>query len=331
MQGLFSSKLVLLLSVVCGLAALLVHSNLSFLTIDVFSSGVLIACRTFVTYVLLSGFKINRLIFDHETPEVFTIPVYRNVTSTDLQPLYTLMGAEAFFETDDGLIYASLGNGTIGKLSNGAVTLVARTGSHDPTRCKTGILSTDYCGRPLGLVMTEGSRLFVADAWRGLLEVDVSIQPTEAELLGKLPSENVKVLSNSSTDGERILFADGLEIDKKGVNLYLTSLSQRSRIDVFAFCCFEDPPSGRLYRHNLSTGVTEVLLDRLPQPNGVVRSHDGNSLLVVLSGSKGKLRISCLTLESPSTILLDIRYAKPTCLQVQRLSADMVRSCRSTQ
>eukprot|EP00922_Rhytidocystis_sp_ex-Travisia-forbesii_P070183 GHVS01104891.1.p1 GENE.GHVS01104891.1~~GHVS01104891.1.p1 ORF type:complete len:180 (+),score=4.57 GHVS01104891.1:850-1389(+) len=179
--------------------------------------------------------------------------------------------------------------------------------------------------------MTEGSRLFVADAWRGLLEVDVSIQPTEAELLGKLPSENVKVLSNSSTDGERILFADGLEIDKKGVNLYLTSLSQRSRIDVFAFCCFEDPPSGRLYRHNLSTGVTEVLLDRLPQPNGVVRSHDGNSLLVVLSGSKGKLRISCLTLESPSTILLDIRYAKPTCLQVQRLSADMVRSCRSTQ
>eukprot|EP00922_Rhytidocystis_sp_ex-Travisia-forbesii_P070176 GHVS01104884.1.p1 GENE.GHVS01104884.1~~GHVS01104884.1.p1 ORF type:complete len:160 (+),score=7.13 GHVS01104884.1:806-1285(+) len=125
------------------------------------------------------------------------------------------------------------------------------SGSHDPTRCKTGILSTDYCGRPLGLVMTEGSRLFVADAWRGLLEVDVSIQPTEAELLGKLPSENVKVLSNSSTDGERILFADGLEIDKKGVNLYLTSLSQRSRIDVFAFCCFEDPPSGRLYRHNL--------------------------------------------------------------------------------
>eukprot|EP00922_Rhytidocystis_sp_ex-Travisia-forbesii_P070188 GHVS01104896.1.p1 GENE.GHVS01104896.1~~GHVS01104896.1.p1 ORF type:complete len:321 (+),score=18.70 GHVS01104896.1:129-1091(+) len=286
MQGLFRSKLVLLLSLVCGLAALLVHSNWSFLTIDIIPSGVLSICRTVVTYVAVSALKINRSVFGNEVPEMFALPIYRNVTSTDLHPLYDLMGAEALVESDDGLIYASLDNGTIGKFSDNAVTLVARTGFRDTAQCKTGVPSSSYCGRPLGMVIAEGNRLFVADAWRGLLEVDVATQPTEAKLLGDLPTENVKVLSNSSSDGEQILVADGIDIDKEGVNLYLTSLSQLSRLDVFAFSYFEDHPSGRLYRHNIKKGVTEVLLDRLPQPNGVVRSHDGNSLLVVLSGSK---------------------------------------------
>eukprot|EP00921_Rhytidocystis_pertsovi_P017545 GHVQ01027593.1.p1 GENE.GHVQ01027593.1~~GHVQ01027593.1.p1 ORF type:complete len:625 (-),score=125.46 GHVQ01027593.1:1161-2897(-) len=243
--------------------------------------------------------------------------------------LKDVKGAEAFLEDGAGNIYAALWDARIVKLiSDTSYEVVARTGFHTQHDCTSTfykynpdiprtpvpspsppstytLASHPDCSRPLGMIWHphKADTIIVADAWRGLLEVEINRKLTaEESRVGRLSTEgrggekdegnriptkksgNVRVLSDRDVGGRRVLFADGVDVDVEGSNIYFTSLSENYGVDLYAFAVLEEP-SGKLFRYNIESGNTEVVLSGLRMPNGLTRTHDGTGLLIVQSSA----------------------------------------------
>jgi sugar lactone lactonase YvrE len=128
---------------------------------------------------------------------------------------------------------------------------------------RDGVELANTGGRPLGLEFAPDGRLIVADAYRGLVHVAeggvVNVLATEAE-------------------GLRFGFADDLEISAAGV-VYFTDASWKHGYPGVADF-LEHRPNGRVIRHDLATGRTDVLLGNLYFPNGLVLGPDDAYLLI---------------------------------------------------
>lgn len=133
-------------------------------------------------------------------------------------------------------------------LHNGRILRVAR-----------GVVDVvaDYGGRPNGLKVHADGRLVVACHARGIIAVD--------------PRTGAVTTLVDRYEGERFRAPNDLVFAANG-DLYFTDPGRSDLAE----------PHGRLYRLRAS-GELELLLDRLPFPNGVALSADGRVLFLAMT------------------------------------------------
>ncbi|UCL85595.1 SMP-30/gluconolactonase/LRE family protein [Pseudomonas sp. HS-18] len=119
-------------------------------------------------------------------------------------------------------------------------------------------------GRPLGLAFDQAGNLIVADAWKGLLQID--------------PQGKIRVLTDSA-DGVPFAFTDDLDIASDG-RIYFSDASSRFHQPDYILDLLEARPHGRLLRYDPATGKTETLLKDLYFANGVALSQHEDFVLV---------------------------------------------------
>ena len=124
-------------------------------------------------------------------------------------------------------------------------------------------------GRPLGLQFGPDGFLYVADAKKGLLRVDVD-------------KKTVEVLVNEA-EGYAFHCANDLEIAKDGT-VYFTDSSAVWGIDQFTEDILDQRPSGRVLRYDPETKATTVLMRNLSFANGLALLGDESALVVAETG-----------------------------------------------
>jgi sugar lactone lactonase YvrE len=168
------------------------------------------------------------------------------------------IGPEHIEVGPDGKLYTGVLSGAILRMNpdGSGVEVVANTG-----------------GRPLGLAFDAGGRLIVADAFRGLVTVrDGAVSVLLDEYQGK-----------------PIRYADAVVIAPDGGVLF-TDASQRmaprehgtfvaALLDIMEHSC-----TGRVLRHDPVSGRTELVMEGLCFPNGLVLSRDARHLFVAETG-----------------------------------------------
>lgn len=119
-------------------------------------------------------------------------------------------------------------------------------------------------GRPLGMITDNNGTIYVADGVKGLLSVSKNGQ--------------VKLLTDSF-ENRKICFPDDLALASDSSILF-TEASKKFQLSQYGLDILEHRPNGNLFRYNLRTGITELLLDSLYFANGVAVSNDGSYALV---------------------------------------------------
>jgi len=168
----------------------------------------------------------------------------------------------------DGSVYVAIHDGAIVKLDlvTGAAEEFARTG-----------------GRPLGIETGADGRLYVADAFRGLMVVDQD---------GK-----VALLSNNTSDGSAILYANNLDIARSGV-IYFSDASTKfgakaigGTYEASLLDLMEHGPNVRVLRYDPASGETQVIADGFSFANGVALAEDETYLLIAETGTYSVLKL----------------------------------------
>ncbi|MCP1622725.1 SMP-30/gluconolactonase/LRE family protein [Pseudomonas nitroreducens] len=159
-----------------------------------------------------------------------------------------IVGPEDTAVDSQGRVFAGLDDGRIVRIgADGKAETFVETG-----------------GRPLGLAFDKSGNLIVADAWKGLLEVD--------------PQGRIRVLTDSA-DGVPFAFTDDLDIASDG-RIYFSDASSRFHQPDYILDLLEARPHGRLLRYDPATGKTETLLKDLYFANGVALSQHEDFVLV---------------------------------------------------
>ncbi|MCB9543162.1 MAG: SMP-30/gluconolactonase/LRE family protein [Myxococcales bacterium] len=182
------------------------------------------------------------------------------LAAAELLPLGGRHGPEDLAVDAQGRVYTATHGGDILRFDPGATApvVVAHTG-----------------GRPLGIEFGPDGRLYVADAFRGLLAVT--------------PDGSITLLADTA-DGVPIVYADDLDIAPDGTVYFSdasTRFSARAIGDTYAASVLdinEHGGHGRLLAWHPDGTVTTVL-SGLQFANGVALGHDGDSVLVVETGS----------------------------------------------
>ena len=173
----------------------------------------------------------------------------------------------------DGMIYAATHDSAIVRidLKDGTTESVAETG-----------------GRPLGVEFGPDGRLFIADAFRGLMVMEKD---------GK-----IILLADRTTDGSPIAYANNLDITRSGI-VYFTDSSSKfdarsigGTLEASLLDLMEHGPNGRILKYDPATGETTVVAEGLSFANGLALSDDDSYLLVNETGTYSVLR---LWLEGP--------------------------------
>ena len=138
-------------------------------------------------------------------------------------------------------------------------------------------------GRPLGIEFGPNGRLFVADAYRGLLEIG--------------EDGSVTVLTNTTDDGSSIFYADDLDIASDGA-IYFTDASTKfgaeasgGTLPASLLDLMEHGPNGRVLKFDPQSKSTTVVLEGLSFANGLALTADGRYYLVVETGTYSVLKV----------------------------------------
>ena len=129
-------------------------------------------------------------------------------------------------------------------------------------------------GRPLGLIFDANDNLIVADAVKGLLQID--------------RSGNISTLVEQ-VNGVRFGCLNDLDVGKDGT-IYFTEASSKFPMTQFTEDLIEHQPNGRLLAFDPNTHQTRTLLPGIHFANGVAVSPDQNSVLVNETGMYRVLR-----------------------------------------
>jgi len=166
-----------------------------------------------------------------------------------------------------GAIYTATHNGDVLRIDeSGTVTKLLNTG-----------------GRPLGLDISSTGRMYIADAFKGLLTVNLMAPTLEAKPL-------VTTIDMPLPE-DPIRYADAVALDKAG-NVWFTDASRRfspaehggtfeaSVLDILEHSC-----TGRLLVIDPVTERKRVALQGLCFPNGLAFSADGQSMFLAETGT----------------------------------------------
>ncbi len=158
-------------------------------------------------------------------------------------------GPEDIAKGPDGYFYTGLQDGRIVRFQ--------WNGGPAETFVNTG-------GRPLGMHFDSEGTLIVADAFRGLLAIDLR--------------RKITVLTDG-INGQRFVFADDLDIAPDGV-IWFSNASQRFDQHHYMLDFMETRPTGSLLTYDPRTGKTAVALSGLMFANGVALGPNGDYVLV---------------------------------------------------
>lgn len=162
----------------------------------------------------------------------------------------------------DGRVYMALHSGKITALDLETLTFetVADTG-----------------GRPLGIEFDSSGLLWIADAYRGLLTMSLA--------------GDVITVSNQTSDGSPILYADDVDIAADG-KVYFSDASTRfsaaeigDTLAASILDLMEHSSNGRVLVYNPADRTTSVLVDGLTFANGVALSADEQTLMIAETGT----------------------------------------------
>ncbi|XP_059979073.1 adipocyte plasma membrane-associated protein isoform X7 [Lagenorhynchus albirostris] len=188
-----------------------------------------------------------------------------------LQPNTKLRQAERLFENQlvgpesiahiGDVMFTGTADGRVVKLENGEVETIARFGSGP---CKTRD-DEPACGRPLGIRAGPNGTLFVADAYKGLFEVN----PWKRE---------VKLLLSSETpiEGRKMSFVNDLTVTRDGRKIYFTDSSSKWQRRDYLLLVMEGTDDGRFYVSGLMKGGADLFVENLPGfPDNIRASSSG--------------------------------------------------------
>nr|XP_039269583.1 adipocyte plasma membrane-associated protein-like [Styela clava] len=109
--------------------------------------------------------------------------------------------------------------------------------------------------RPLGLRL-HGAKLYFADAYQGVIMID-------------LETKNYDIIVNYNDVNPPMLFPDDLVLTSDGKTIYFTDMSLKWNYDDVAFSSIEGDCTGRLFKVDVLTKNTDLILDSLCLPNGI--------------------------------------------------------------
>ncbi|XP_049632203.1 adipocyte plasma membrane-associated protein [Suncus etruscus] len=175
-----------------------------------------------------------------------------------------LVGPESIANIGD-VIFTGTADGQILKLDKNEIEVIAKLGSGP---CKTRD-DEPTCGRPLGIRVGPNGTLFVADAYKGLFEVN----PWTRDV-------TLLVSSETPIEGRKMSFVNDLTVTRDGRKIYFTDSSSKWQRRDFLLLFMEGIDDGRLLEYDTKTKEVKVLLDHLRFPNGVQLSPDEDFVLV---------------------------------------------------
>jgi sugar lactone lactonase YvrE len=202
-----------------------------------------------VAYLLLWPTKVEPIAWPSEPSPPLEGPYAANDALASGVAIVVGEGPEDMAVGPDGRFYTGMQDGRILRMQP--------DGSGIETFAQTG-------GRPLGLAFDPAGELWVADARRGVLRVDAS--------------GTITVVVDE-VDGTPVRFADELAIAKDGT-VWISEASRRWDVDDTVLDVVEGQATGRLLRHDPSTGAATIALDGLRFANGVVLAPDESYVLV---------------------------------------------------
>ncbi len=172
------------------------------------------------------------------------------------------IGPEDAAVGSDGKIYAATHNGDIISIdrSTGKTEVLANTG-----------------GRPLGIEFGNDGILYVADAYRGLVAIDME--------------GSLKVLADKVDNGTPIKYADDLDVAKSG-EVYFSDATTKfgareyeGTLNGALLDLLEHGPNGRILKYDPASGKTSSILEGYSFANGVALSNDESFLLFAETGT----------------------------------------------
>jgi sugar lactone lactonase YvrE len=164
------------------------------------------------------------------------------------------LGPEATAIDDRGRVHVGTSDGRILRLD--------ATSSRFDELARTG-------GRPLGMAFDRAGRLYVCDAWKGLLAL--------------APSGELTSVATGQADLP-FRFANDVDVGPDGT-VYFTDASSRFHFGEDREDIVEHGGRGRLLAYHPETGRTDLLLGGLQFANGVAVSGDGTYLVVNETGA----------------------------------------------
>ncbi|PAV72621.1 hypothetical protein WR25_21076 [Diploscapter pachys] len=136
--------------------------------------------------------------------------------------------------------------------------------------------SEPRCGRPLGIRQIKDERFLVADAYKGIHEVDFSTGKHE------------QLVSPLSAAIPQLMFVNDLDVINEDEFVFTDSSSKYDRRH-FMNTVLEGVPDGRVFHHKISSGKTTLLVDNLYFANGI-QLIDGGKSFVVSECSMARIR-----------------------------------------
>ena len=189
----------------------------------------------------------------------------------ELLPIGDTYGPEDVALLDNGDSYRVFISGHKGEI----IEVFPETQTHK-TIANTG-------GVPLGIEFANNTNLIVADAYKGL--ISVNIETGEVTLL------------TDSVDGSPILYADDVDIAPNGI-MYFSDASTKfgakrigSTMAASLLEIMEHGKTGRVLAYDPTDQSTRVVADNFSFSNGVAMAADGQSVLVNETGTYSVHRI----------------------------------------
>ncbi|XP_039269585.2 adipocyte plasma membrane-associated protein-like [Styela clava] len=212
-----------------------------------------------------------------------------NIGNKDLQRgikiVPELKGPESVAVDEHDNIYAGLKDGRVIKIMNPGK---ANQTVFDLTK------SFDFAEgselkkkRPLGLRL-YGSKLYFADAYQGVIMIDLN-------------TVTYDVISHYTDVNPPMLFPDDLALTSDGKTIYFTDMSTRWNYDDVAFSILEGECTGRLFKVDVLTKNTELILDNLCLPNGI-EIVENETHVLLSEHSPSARRLTLVNLESAEIV-----------------------------
>lgn len=225
-----------------------------------------LAAVTIAGYLALVPAPIDPVAYDPPVAPPLTGPFAPNddLTKAEILAPGQVQGPEDVDVDAEGRVYGGTKDGRIVRiLADGKVEEFAVTG-----------------GRPLGLDFDAAGNLVVADALKGLLQIN-----PQGEITTLVPAKGDVDLG----------FTDDVDVARDG-RIYFSDASSKFGEGEYMFDLLEGRPHGRLLRYDPQTKNTEVLLDGLYFANGVALSQHED---FVLANETYRYRIARLWLTGP--------------------------------
>ncbi|XP_076321899.1 adipocyte plasma membrane-associated protein-like isoform X4 [Tachypleus tridentatus] len=253
---------------------------------------VVTASSLVVLLILFIGYHPGLVEFDPQPysvnlPTSFEGPLAINEKLSEAEHLFTgkLQGPEsiAFY---NGKAYTGTSDGQILEIHENSVRFVTWTGKNCAARDRNK-KTWNSRGRPLGLKFDSKGNLYVADAFCGLLKVDVTTGAVE-QLLPIL----------TVVEGKAVSMPDDLAIDEQGGIIYFTDSTTRWSLRDLVFICLEHENSGRYYLKGEFKGELKIFIENLPGEPDNIRPSTSKGYWITLTGVRSRGRPSLVDISS---------------------------------